>query len=217
MGGGAVCIQFPYDAPLWYVFDLIIITFLLSPLIWLFLKKTKGYVLFFLALFYISAFWYGIPIRIDGIFYFSLGAYFAIYKINPIIKNKVLCLFALLFVVLAFCTYNIYVIGEICRKTYCILGTLTIWNLFAKVTNNLERYSSLARMVFFIYAIHEMYILNFVRILFDKINLFIGVNWALLLVEYFIAPILILTTCIFLYKLINSFAPKILSLYDGRR
>ena len=83
-----MCIQFPYDAPLWYVFDLIIITFLLSPLIWLFLKKTKGYVLFFLALFYISAFWYGIPIRIDGIFYFSLGAYFAIYKINPIIKNK---------------------------------------------------------------------------------------------------------------------------------
>lgn len=72
----------PYDLPLWFLRDLIVVS-CLSPLIYYFVKFTKFWGVVFLFLAYISRVWLTISgFSCSAFFFFSLGTYLSINKIN---------------------------------------------------------------------------------------------------------------------------------------
>ena len=72
----------PIDFPLWFLRDLIVVT-VLTPLIYLAVKKLKIFAVILLFAAYVSDFWVVCPgFRITAFFYFGLGAYLAINGMN---------------------------------------------------------------------------------------------------------------------------------------
>lgn len=72
----------PYDFPLWFLRDLIVVT-LLTPIIYYSIKKFKVCFILFLFIAYVSRIWTLTPgFHITAFFYFSTGAYFALNGLN---------------------------------------------------------------------------------------------------------------------------------------
>ena len=72
----------PYDFPLWFVRDLIVVS-ILSPCIYYVIKKLRLFALVILFIAYISRIWTFLPgFSITSLFFFSVGAYFALNQIN---------------------------------------------------------------------------------------------------------------------------------------
>ena len=70
----------PLNIPLWFIRDLFIIS-LLTPIIYFAVTKIKIWLIFALFFAYISKIWTQIPgLDIESIFYFTVGAFFAINK-----------------------------------------------------------------------------------------------------------------------------------------
>jgi len=73
---------------MWFVRDLMVIV-LLSPVVYWLVKKTKGFFVLLIALFYVSGVWIDIHgLTSATVFYFSAGAYFSIFGKNLIVELK---------------------------------------------------------------------------------------------------------------------------------
>lgn len=80
--GNTLSSSAPFNVPMWYIRDLFIAC-LLTPLIYIAIKRLKISVIIILFLAYISRIWTQIPgFGIESIFFFSLGSYFALNKLS---------------------------------------------------------------------------------------------------------------------------------------
>ncbi|HPH62764.1 MAG TPA: acyltransferase family protein [Paludibacteraceae bacterium] len=83
--GGEV---YPHNLPLWFLRDLIVVVFL-SPLVYLIVKYTKVVGVVILGFLYITNIWFDVNgISINALFFFSLGAFFSVHKINFVEKTE---------------------------------------------------------------------------------------------------------------------------------
>lgn len=74
--------SYPITAPFWYIRDLMV-TILMSPIIYFILKKLHLYIVVILGLLWFTNSWPLITgINITALFFFSLGAYCSIFKIH---------------------------------------------------------------------------------------------------------------------------------------
>ena len=79
--GGQKIMTSPYLIPFWFIRDLIVMS-LISPLIYVLERKGRVCWLALLSFCYVSGIWVTVPgLTISTVFYFSVGAYFGIYKI----------------------------------------------------------------------------------------------------------------------------------------
>ncbi len=219
--GWATPMTGPYNLPLWFLRDLIVVT-AITPLIYWFIKRTQHYGLLLLAASYISGVFPDIHgLNITAVFFFSAGAYFSIFGKNLVeqfSKVKTLSYFtavAFLLPCIWFDGRNTG-IGYIIYPFYIISGVCAIFNL---ATHLLKRgatkvYPTLSQSTFFIYATHTILILT---ISSYTANLLIsGDSLIALTAKYFIKPILATTICICLYLAMRRFLPKITKVLMGR-
>lgn len=72
---------YPVNMPLWFIRDLMILV-LISAIIWFLLQKTRGWGILLLAAWWFPAHDKFFGFRADSLFFFSLGALFAIKRVN---------------------------------------------------------------------------------------------------------------------------------------
>ena len=72
---------YPVNMPLWFIRDLMILV-LISPLIWFLLKKTRGWGILLMAVWWFPSHDKFFGFGADSIFFFSLGALFAMKQIS---------------------------------------------------------------------------------------------------------------------------------------
>ena len=209
---------YPYNAPLWFIRDLIMMVFL-SPAIYYFLKYTKIIGIIILGIFFSTEIWIYTPgFSINAFFFFGLGAYFSIHGKNMIIelRKRTILWLLLATVSLILSIYNQSVFFQL----YIIFGSITIINIASYVLecgrlSTVNKYIlSLSKTSFFIFATHIIFLYyssKLINIIIRSDSVFF------LMVKYLTAPIFYVGICVGLYYVVNKIAPKVLKVLTGSR
>ncbi len=213
--------RFPVNYPLWYLWDLIVMT-LLTPLFFFFFKNLRAYGLIILFILYLSIFDSGIPgLSTTAIFYFGVGAYFGLFKQNMLELSlrygKISLCIAI--ITLAIATY--YTAShqnEFWIRLYAISATASLLYL----GNKMMSIKSLTRSIlpftetaFFIYVVHLIYIQGWLKGAFQKSLNIMPSIW--LIIGYFLVPLICVTIIIIIYYIFKRIMPRTLSFLLGNR
>lgn len=208
----------PIDFPLWYMRDLICMI-IISPLFYLGHKALGNW----LTLILFTTFIININIPLPGfstsaICFFGTGACLALSGNNILgIARKVKFLSmasALILLIVSTLTIG-YTISPIIKNLFIPIGILAIINVVDSLNDkSIEKLAALSVMVFFIYAAHTIYLINWSNGLFMR--LFHGTlsGWT---IRYFTEPFIVLIICILLYHILKRIMPKTLTVLCGGR
>ena len=211
----------PINQPLWYLRDLICMTFI-SPLFYYYIKYTNKYGIILLYILYLSTL--ELPFRgfsMTSIFYFYLGSYAAIRKVDIIricqsIKIPAYIISIITSLVTTLLNQTIYF--EFVVRLFALFGLISAINLtyyFIDNKNFRDVTLKMSSSVFFIYAVHELFLKNWIKGAFSRIAIFnIGVGQT---VGYIVMPIILLFICIVIYNLMKKITPKTLTILTGGR
>ena len=153
---------FPFDFPLWYVRELIVMV-IISPLLYAAVKKTRGLFLIFLTICYFFLVMpKGFNYTLTACLFFSLGIYVRCHPITiDYVKrmNFIKYVYLLLAVVdLYTATYGLCQINRYVHLLTIFSGILTVFNYMFLSANKMKGRSYFNEEVFFIYASHGLLI-----------------------------------------------------------
>lgn len=151
----------PYDLPLWFLRDLIVVT-ILTPVIYVAVRKLKAFILVILFIAYISRIWTLLPgFHIAAFFFFTIGAYFALNKINIVLfadkyKHLFIPLSTILLIIITIYDGANTIIGQNIYPLFICCGVFTAFYIasicIAKF--NVKPNKFLISSCFFVYAFH---------------------------------------------------------------
>lgn len=210
----------PIDFPLWYIRDLMVII-LITPLIYLYVKKTGLIGVLFLGVIHLLGFnlphlGWGAP------FFFSLGCYLQMKNkdlfesLCPFrIVSYIITAFLLLIITVAWGRYPIngylhsalMIVGSIAMIQF--VGTIAI--KVNNINNIAEKYSGAS---FFIFALHALVIKVIDHLLQHTFN---EPNQMIILMGYFAKSIIAVFMCIIVYFCIKKASPSLLNVLIGNR
>lgn len=207
----------PYDSPLWFIRDLMVMT-IISPFLFYLIKKLKVVFVVILSILYITGIWFQIPgFEIRAVLFFSIGAYLAYNKksLMQMCKNKSIHIFSVLALVF---TIFFYAINSECRFYICrifiLLGTFSIFEIAANVMKRISISPVFTKTTFFIYAAHRIFIIYVV----DSIIRVLIVNaYVANVVSILFTPIVTIAIIVMIYKILNKINPKVVSVLSGGR
>jgi surface polysaccharide O-acyltransferase-like enzyme len=224
--GGARYSTGPFDLPLWFLRDLIVVT-LLSPVIFVLVKRLKiwGILVMFVA--YISRIWFLIPgFSETAFFYFSLGAYLAVnrYSIVALVhRYKAVILPITVILLLSLCYYDggSTYIGNNIRPFYSVFGVFAAFYIASEliVRYGIKPNKLLVSSCFFVYAMHTigdflMPISLSKRIIHFLIPGQSGIEEGLC---YVLTPFLTAAICVAVYAVCRKLFPKITLIFSGNK
>lgn len=215
----------PILLPFWYMRDLIMMV-IISPVIYLLIKKIKIIFLIFMLFLYvfdIRVSWISGTFASAGLF-FSIGAYFAIMKhdfTDVLWKRRYLiCSIALMLMV--YQTYSGSAMGDIVSKMF--YPWLVIFQSFALIIvaskscmypKFYEANKKLANTSFFIYALHP-FILGYIISIINRV-MPMGDAWYVMTLVYLVSPLVCVYVCVLLYRGTQKYIPEVLSVLMGRK
>lgn len=212
---------FPYNYPLWFIRDLIVLC-LFAPVIFYAVKKTKGWILVVLYPLYLLDIW--IPLEgfsAEGWFYFSLGASFQIHRKDPVtvcsrfrIVSYILTLTALFLCVQ---TYEKTVSWGYACRFLTLPGSVAAFNLFSSLLKKgiLKDHPFLSECSFPVFAAHAIGLTFLSEVLAAK--LLPGQGDAILFLQYLLRLLIIVPIILISYRWAKRFLPKATTLFTGNR
>jgi hypothetical protein len=172
-------------------------------------------------LLYYTGIWFLLPgFNIDGIFFFTLGAFFSIHGKNMVMELRRFSYFWYILtpVLLVLSTYYVGSPKQIMfLHGFTISGVINAVNIASYLVERqiTKPIPFLTNSTFFVYVTHTILILTYVNILFDKI---VGKKGpGILIIKYFSVSIAIVFVCLSLYWLMKKFTPKLLFILTGSR
>ncbi len=220
--GAATPMTGPYNLPLWFLRDLIVVS-ILSPLVYWFVKRTRHYGLLLLALAYISGVWPDIHgLNVTAVFFFSTGAYFSIYGKNLVREFRKVCWLSYIGAVL-FLLLTIWfdgrntATGYLLYPFYIIMGVCAVVNLASRLieTGRTHVHPVLTQSTFFIYATHTILVLWFTsKVVYKVIG---NESVVALTIGYFLTPMLATFVCVGLYVFLKRYFPCWARVLTGNR
>ena len=220
--GWPVPMSGPVDLPLWFLRDLIVVSFC-TPLIYYVLKYFRHWGMLLLAFAYVSGIWPSCPgFTVTTFFFFSWGAYLSMNRWNLVTSFRRYSVLSYgLSVILLLATTALdgkaTPEGMLVYPFYVIAGVVAVVNLASSL---LERgivrcYPFLAQASFFIFASHTIMILGKANQLTERL---LPIEHPLLLtVRYLVTPCVAVAGCLLLYVLLRHYAPRLLSVLMGNR
>lgn len=214
----------PILIPMWFIRDLIVLV-LITPIIYFFIRKFKLWTIIVLGICYITGIWPNIHgFSITAVFFFSIGAYFSLYKRNMVndlrlFRKHVFILYPLLTILMIYFNSDFTTIGAYIYPFYIIIGVATIINMTTlleekgKLTTN----SKLSDTTFFIYAFHNLIALNIVSRILEIPFPTTDYNWINISLNYILRPFLTITICLISYYIMKKYVPNILNILTGSR
>ncbi|MDR0427981.1 MAG: acyltransferase [Dysgonamonadaceae bacterium] len=214
----------PALVPLWFLRDLIL-SIILSPIIYYLVKYTKifgiiglGFLYYFNIGFVVEG--YNLNQLICAVFFFAFGGYFSINAKNLVLSFRKVQIFSSLLAVTSL-VFSVYFyptkIFNYIYPIYVISGVITMVNMasFLLERNKVKEIELLSKASFFVYLSHTVLILGFSR---RCLNIIIPFdNYIVLTIKYLITPFLCAFICIVLYSLLRKFMPKFLAIIVGGR
>lgn len=210
----------PFIIPLWFLRDLIIVT-LLTPIIYFLIKKTGPILLLLLLFCYVSQVSIPVPgISVVSLFFFSLGAYFSLNRINMVseaCRYKRFTTFGSLICGGVAIAYDGTQLGHEILPFFVICGAFCVLWVAAYCVNkfNWQINKTLTASCFFIYALHCASLpltgapVNFI---YSKASLLFGQ-----IIGYIIAPFITVFICILVYWTVRRFLPRVANIMSGFR
>lgn len=208
----------PRDYPLWFVRELMVVV-LFTPVIHWLIRRTNYLIVFLLGVLWYIEPWSRIPaLSLPAWFFFVLGAYFSIKKINPlyILRNYqwlpwLYLAIAIVDTITKEADYNDYI-----HKIGILVGMASCFILVGKGLKNgrLKINKFLSDGSFFVFAAHAI-ILPDMRKVFSKLLLpDSAVSFTIL---YFLVPIVTILLCLFVYRLLKRYLPRVAAVVTGGR
>ena len=165
--------------------------------------------------------WPYITLYLKGVCFFTMGAYFGINKIEITqLRFQKYALF------LSFFLCIVLLIFPLNPKVYSLIQSVftlsSVYSIFFYFSWIIRKYNvviskSLLNSVFFIYALHGVYVNKIMQnIVAPKVFGYTS-NSGLLLCEYLFSVFMTLAICYFLFQLLSKVAPKLVSILDGKR
>jgi Acyltransferase family. len=215
-------ISTPVNTPLWFIRDLIVMV-ILSPIVYILIKNFKIWYVSVLGICFIFFFWFRIPgFGISAFFFFSLGAYFSLNKLNFVeVFRKYRSMFYSISLILLLIAiwYNgeSTSIGYYAKRLYILFGVPAVVCLFSEfiIKDRIKPSKFLANSSFFIFALHMLIILPYTMAIINKLlpsNLPI-----VMIIKYFSYSIITVIICLLIYGLMRKIMPKTLSILTGNR
>jgi len=213
-GGYPKCYQF------WFIRDLMVVFFCLSPVIYWCIKKIKIFFVLLLGInwcfFEVVSF---VGLSSAAMFFITLGAYFGINKIDFIEliqkhKTKLILLYSFISLIELVTTINGIQISYL-HNINILIGMLAIFSFTSiLVSKNIKMNSLCVRSTFFVYASHGVLLLIVQKLLAKLIPID---NDVIATIWYFSAGFLTTVLCIGLYFMSAKVLPKTTAIICGGR
>ena len=213
--------SFPFDYPLWFIRDLIILC-LLAPVIHFLIRKTKGWILCLLYPLFLLQIW--IPLdgfSPEGMFFFSLGAYFQIHGkgITSTFARFRIPSYILTAIAVFLCirTYEDDCAWGYAKRFLTLPGCVAAFNLVSRLLQKgvWKDNPSLAEASFPLFAAHTIGLPLLTGFLLEKLLPWEGD--AVLLLRALIKPVLIIAIILILFRWAKRVIPKTTALFTGGR
>ena len=215
----------PILLPFWYMRDLIMMV-IISPVIYLLIKKIKIIFLIFMLFLYvfdIRVSWISGTFASAGLF-FSIGAYFAIMKqdFTDVLWKRRYWICSIALMLMVYQTYSGSAMGDIVSKM--CYPWLVIFQSFALIIvaskscmypKFYEANKKLANTSFFIYALHP-FILGYIISIINRV-MPMGDAWYVMTLVYLVSPFVCVYVCVLLYRGTQKYIPEVLSVLMGRK
>lgn len=213
---GSAIASFPISYQLWYLRDLMV-TVLLSPIIYLLIKKFRIYFIVSLATLYITNYFPLITgLNITALFFFSLGGYCSLYEKNfaEILKPYTLLLGFGFLILSVPIIINQSVSWGILRRIGLLFGMAFTVSLSARylASNNNNVNSFLSDSSFFIFAYHVVALV----VISDVVDFSYNTDF-LCTIMYFVYSGGLVVLGLILYYLLKRYFPKFTTLITGGR
>lgn len=218
----------PYDLPLWFLRDLIVVT-LLTPVIYYAIKKLKMSLVLVLFIAYISRVWTLVPgFNVTAFFYFSTGAYFALNELDIVsfarkFKYLFLPLSTMLLVITIIYDGPNTDVGQNTLPLFVCCGVFTAFIISSWCVEkyNIKPNKFLVSCCFFVYAFHGVSI-PLIGSPLSRTNsilhqLIPGTSGIEDGICYIAAPFATAFTCIAVLMIGRKFLPRITLLFSGNK
>lgn len=216
----------PFLLPLWFLRDLIVISFVLTPIIYNGIKYLRVYWVVLLGIAYLLNICTLPGINITGIFFFSWGAYLSISQKNMVtafLKKKNTYLVITIFSLFSCVVFDSTKIASVTQQVYCIATVASLIHITGMLLNKgvLTVRPKLSQTSFFVYALHPMVILKVscleLAIALTERMFFASHYDAGYILSYLLSPLLGALLCLIVFAVLKTIMPRFLNLLTGGR
>lgn len=221
---GVVSSYYPIDVPLWFLRDLMIMV-VITPVIYWLIKRMGAWVMALMGVL-----WFCEPVTSrlgvfavemsNALFFFSLGAYFSISKLDFVQVFRRGKFAPFVYIVIAVIdaltkgmSFNGYInsVGIV----FGVVAAVVIVSRLVELGKECKQ-PLLSESSFFIYALHGIFIDDVGKFLFKMLHIPDNNPFAMLAL-YFSVPIIVILVSLALYILMKRYIPSVLKLFTGGR
>ena len=182
----------PANMPLWFLRDLMVIS-LLTPIIYLGLRKLGYWLLAILTILYLSGICAFIPgLSAYAIYFFTFGAFFSIRRMDLLENLRRFewptYILSIAFAIAMMLTYNTPVFSSL-MLCFRLVGAVAVFCLASRILSSttMRLPSSVCDSTYFIYLAHYVFFFSFIDTAFFTI---LGTSTTTLSIHYLLAPLL---------------------------
>ena len=201
-GSGGLPIAYQF----WFIRDLMIIM-LLSPIVYGLVRKTPIGIIILTFVYFLSS-------HFTVLYFFSLGAYFALQNIDFVSQVRKILKYA---AIIATITFIIRVVNDsiiVVEKIYILSSMVSAIALTDKYIDKIILPKYVTDSSFFLFCYHNLPILFLIKI---GSGILSGRSEVLWIVDFFLNPLIVIILGILLYKVLSKSMPRFLSIITGGR